>query len=278
MDLELVDQEADVGDFSLDLLARDLGTGNLVIIENQLTPTDHDHLGKLLTYAAGFEARILVWLAQEVRDEHKEAINWLNQRTDSETSAFAVAVELLQIDMSKPAVSFKLVAAPSEWAKAKRSATASGAKSELYRAFFQHLLDDLRQNYKFTNAKAGQPQSWYAFSSEMTGVHYGASFARGGRVRCDIYIDRGEQGATKDLFDALFADRAQIEQDIGQALEWERLDDKRASRIAMYSKATITQPPEELERIHQWLLKKPLSLKRVFGPRLTRLSGVATQP
>lgn len=273
LDLEFREQEADVGGFSLDILARDAGSGSLVVIESQLTPTDHDHLGKLLTYAAGFESKILVWLAQEIRDEHKEAVNWLNQRTDSETSVFAVAVELLSVDGSNPAVSFRLVAAPSEWAKGKRAAAATSEKGELYRAFFQTLLDELRTKHKFTNAKAGQPQGWYSFASELSGVTYGGSFARGGRVRCELYIDVGDQEANKRLFDTFYSERAQIEQEIGRKLEWERLDDKRASRIALYESGSISATREELSRIHNWLVTTLLSLKRVLGPRLQKVSG-----
>ncbi len=79
MEIEVQEREADVGDFSLDIMAKDLGTGRTVVIENQLTETDHDHLGKLLTYAGGFDAGVLVWIAKKLRDEHRKALEWLNK-------------------------------------------------------------------------------------------------------------------------------------------------------------------------------------------------------
>jgi hypothetical protein len=161
MELGLTDMEAAVGDFSLDLLAKDLGSGHTVIIENQLTQTDHDHLGKLLTYAAGYSASTVVWIAEVVRDEHRQALEWLNQRTDEDTQFFGVVIEVFKIDDSKPAYSFKPVVSPSEWQKAKRRHAGGtvSAKGELYRNYFQALIDELREKYQFTNAKIGQPQN-----------------------------------------------------------------------------------------------------------------------
>src|ERR1700675_3039065 len=98
MDLEVSAREADIGDFSLDLLAKDLGTGRHVVIENQFGTTNHDHLGKLITYAAGIDATAIIWLTEAVREEHRQALEWLNRRTDAEIHFFAVVVEVMRID------------------------------------------------------------------------------------------------------------------------------------------------------------------------------------
>ena len=166
LELELQGQEALVGGFSLDLLAKDLRSGSNVIIENQLTPTDHIHLGQLITYASGFDAGFVIWISESFREEHRQALDWLNQRTDSETQFFGVSVEVIKIDESRPSFNFKTVVMPNEWRKSKRG-TSSGVtpRAEAYRKYFQALMDDLRENHRFTGARIGQPQSWYSFTS-----------------------------------------------------------------------------------------------------------------
>jgi len=138
IELELTDMEAECGDFSLDLLAKDLGTGRNVIIENQLDATDHDHLGKLLTYASAYDAAAVIWVSRMIRDEHRQALEWLNQRTDEGTDFFGVVVEAIQIDESKPATRFRPVVFPNEWQKEGKASTAKAntTRGEAYRQFF----------------------------------------------------------------------------------------------------------------------------------------------
>ena len=272
MELELKDTEAAVGDFSLDLLAKDLGSGHTVIIENQLTQTDHDHLGKLLTYAAGFSASTVVWVAEVVRDEHRQALEWLNQRTDEDTQFYGVVVDVFRIDDSKPAYSFKPVVSPSEWQKSKKrqaSGTVS-AKGEAYRNYFQALIDELREKHQFTNAKIGQPQNWYSFSSGVSGILFSAVFVQGGKARTELYIDVGEGEKNKTLFDWLYDQREEIHSKLGKELEWERLDDKRASRIAVYRDGSIQSNEEELIQIKAWHVENLINFKKILTPLIKK--------
>ncbi|MBV6517789.1 MAG: DUF4268 domain-containing protein [Candidatus Brocadia sp.] len=268
MDLELKAREASIGDFSLDLLAKDLGSGRTVVIENQLTQTDHDHLGKLLTYAAGFGASVVIWVAETIREEHRQALEWLNQRTDTDTEFFGVVVELLQIDDSKPAYNFKPVVFPNEWQKTKRSQTTGrvSTKGEAYRQYYQPLIDELREKHKFTGARIAQPQSWYAFSAGTSGVPVSAVFAGDGTARVELYIDLGTVEANKALFDWLQNQKDSIEKQLGFSLQWERLDGKRASRIYVSRSGSIESTAEELEQLRKWQIEKLLHFKKILAP------------
>jgi hypothetical protein len=259
-----------VGDFSLDLLAKDLGSGRPVVIENQFGATNHDHLGKIITYAAGVDARAVIWLMESVRDEHRQALEWLNQRTDGEVLFFAVKIEVIRIDGSRPAVQFRPVVYPNEWQNAARETAEHevSPRMEAYRRFFQTIIDELREKHHFTRAKTAGPQSWAGFPSGIRGVSYCTGFAQGGRARVEIYIDQGDAESNKTLFDSLADQKAGREKELGESLQWERLDNRRASRIALYREGHIQLPEEQLGEIRAWMIEHILRLKQALGPRL----------
>ena len=271
LELELQSQEAPVGTFSLDLLARDTGTNRTVIIENQLEPTNHDHLGKLLTYAGGYDANVIVWVARDFRDEHRQALDWLNQRTDKDTEFFGVMVEVWTIDGSRPAPHFNMIAAPNEWRRGVGIGNTSD-KNRRYETFFQELIDALRER-GFTSARKGQPQNWYYFSAgHAQRVQYGATFAQGKRARIEVYVDNTDRDWNKTLFDQLMEQKESIESELSESLEWERLDHRRASRIAILRQGSIDDDQETLGEIANWMIDKLLAFKRVFGPKLDELA------
>jgi len=272
MDLELTMQESPVGPFSLDLLCRDLGRDRPVIIENQVEQTDHDHLGKLITYAAGHDASVAIWIASAFREEHRQALDWLNQRSDVATEFFGVVVEALQIDDSRPACHFRLVAFPNDWRKTKLAQPENAPSSRYlaYQTFYQTVIDDLRETHHFTKARKAQPQSWYSFTSGITGIAYALAFGKG-RLRAEVYIDRPVAAWNRWLFDSLEATGAGIEAEFGSSLTWERLDAKRACRIYTSRSATIDSPAADLDDAQVWAIQSLLRLKRVFDQRCREL-------
>ena len=266
MELEFVDSEVSAGGFSADILAKDIATNKNVIIENQFGNTDHKHLGQLLTYAAVLNANAIVWIAESIRSEHKSAIDFLNNNLKETLLFYAVEISLIKIDNSKPAYVFNVVSKPSikNVVTSKKSEEISEGR-ERYRSFFQSLIDTLRNNHRFTNAKVGQPQNWYTFASENSKVYkYSASFALGNRFRTEIYIDTGDKEKNEELFDFLFEKRQDLEKEFSQQFEWEKLETKRACRIAVYTDGSIDDESEHLEEVGKWAVDCLLKMKQVF--------------
>ena len=278
LDLEIVGSEHPVGDFAVDIVARDLATQRPVIVENQLEDTDHSHLGQLITYAAGVEASTVVWLSRNFREPHRQALDWLNRGHGTSTAYFGVVVELLKIDSSNPAVNFRVVASPNNWSR--NSIRTAGTqevngKYSLYQGFFQYLIDELREKHKFTNARVAQAQNWYSFSTGTKGFQYAASFAKGGQLRAELYIYIGDGNQNLAALEALRSSKSQIEQQFGEPLEWEPLESKLACRVAVYRPGNIQDPSASLEEYEKWFIDRLLRFKAVFGPRLPEALAAA---
>lgn len=273
MDLELVGRESAVGTFSADIVARDLNRDRVVLIENQLKGTDHGHLGQLITYAAGLDATTIVWISPEMREEHRQALDWLNRRTDSETEFFGVVLELLQIDRSRPAVNFRLVAFPNTWGRRGPPPT---DRQKAYQQFFQRLIDELRDKHRFTNARAAQPANWYSFAAGLSGIFYGARFGHGNRLSAGIYIDRGNDELNRAILDQLRQMIGTSELMPAEPLEWKPLEGTRVCRVEVSRPGSSSIPASEVEQevMLRWTIERLLKLKEVVGPKLQ--SAVST--
>ncbi|MFP5255426.1 MAG: DUF4268 domain-containing protein [Acidimicrobiia bacterium] len=245
IELELSGAEHPVGAFSLDLIGRDISHDKPLIVENQLAASDHGHLGQLLTYAAGTGAATIVWIATSIRDEHRQTLDWLNEQTGEETHFFGVELELVQIGDSLPAPLFNVVVLPNDWQKSVKAATAAasgGGKGTLYAAFWQRFLDRLSADRPgWSKAKQGTANSWFPMSAGLPhGCMITASFAAGGKLRNEFYIDRATPDECKELFDRLVGQKELIEAVYGEPLSWERLDNRKAARVAAYRDGDVT--------------------------------------
>ena len=269
MDLKLVRPEAPVGPFSLDILAKDDNDDRKVVIENQLERTDHNHLGQVITYAAGNDADVMVWVVKDFRDEHRQALDWLNQRTSEETEFWGVVVRAVRIGDSSPAAVFEIVSRPNTVIKSRVVSGQSGdpsPKGQAYLAFWPRVLDRLRDEHKLTSKRSSTTKSWMGFASGIHGVGCNVSFSAQG-ARVELYLDkgRGYEELTKHLFDILHGQRERIEEAFGEELTWERLDHARASRIALYLANRSSDDPEDvLADTANWMVDKYIKLvKRV---------------
>jgi hypothetical protein len=247
-----------------------------VIVENQLAPTDHSHLGQLLTYASGLDAAVIVWLAPRFRDEHRQVLDWLNAHTIEGIDFFGVELELLRIDTSPAAPHFKLVAQPNAWAKTTREATAAQPTERglRYQRFFEALLTAFkRQRPNLTSASRVGPDSWFGFSGGRRGFSFVWSISGGNRARVELYIDTGDQAGSKALFDALKAREAELASKLDSPLAWERLDNRRASRIATYHAVPNEPPLDENSELQAWAISTMVRWNDVLRPIIKQLAA-----
>jgi hypothetical protein len=274
MEVDLVEREVPVGDFAADLVAKDLNSDRWVVIENQLDPTDHRHLGQVLTYAANRKAGVIVWISPEFRDEHRQALEWLNDVTGEDIDFFGLQLELLQIDDSSAAPNFSVVARPSAWQKESRRRGQITPRQQAYHEFFSALLKELKARAPgITSAQSVGYDNWFAFSTGRPGFSYSFSFALNKRFRVELYIDQGDQELNKAAFDLLHSQKDTISAEVGLPVEWERLDTKRACRIAVYTRENIrvTDPPDALAELRKWAVDTGVRFRGAMGPRIQGL-------
>lgn len=230
--LNLVDVNAEVyvGAYRCDLVARDEATGTKVIIENQLEATNHDHLGKLITYASGLDAKAIVWVVREAREEHRSAIEWLNNNTVSDIGFFLIEIHAYKIGESLPAAKFELVEKPNDFIKSTKGTNSNGElnksqaeRLEFWEAFNQVVIE---KGKPFSLRKVSTDH-WYNVALGVSDASISITLVnKANIIGIEVYI-----ADNKELFDSLYEKRELIETQTEMMFEWERLDGKKASRI-----------------------------------------------
>jgi hypothetical protein len=263
IDIALVQTEASVGKFNVDILAEEENTGRKIVIENQLESTDHDHLGKIITYASGFDAEIIVWIVKSVRDEHKQAVDWLNEHTDSNINIFAIQMEVWKISNSPFAPKFQVIAKPNDWAKAVKKAATQSELSDtklLQLEFWTKFKEFVQENNGKVKLRKAYPQHWYDISFGSSNAHLCLTVnSQNEQMACEIYIPDSKQ-----LFSCLYAKKDEIESELSEHLVWEELPEKKASRIKLISKGNLSNQ-KDWGQYHSWLLEKVTKFQLVFG-------------
>ena len=274
IDLELEAVEQNVGPFRADILCKDTLSDRWVLIENQLERTDHTHMGQLITYAAGLDAVTIVWIAARVADEHRAAMDWLNEIMDSEVRFFLLEVELWRIGESPAAPKFNVVSKPNDWSRsssiAKRAiedATLTDARRMLldYWTDFEELLPNLSKRVRPVKPLV---QNWLTHSIGKSGVTLNASWNRKENwIRAEIYLT-GK--SADDYFRWFKHNQTEIENDLGEPLTW--YDDAKNDRRIYLSKAFLNVSDRKTwQEQHEWLGQKLDDLHRVFHQEVRKL-------
>ena len=212
MTLELRETESSVGSFSVDIFATDADAGTKVVIENQLEDTNHDHLGKIITYAAGKGAQTVVWVVKRARDEHRQAVEWLNAHTDSEVAFFLVEVEVWRIGESLPAPRFSVVERPNDWARAEKAkdglSETGKMQIEYWQRYREAALDDVAFSAHMRPQKP-QPQNWSTVRVGTSRWQLAMQCQRN-RIGIEAYVPND-----KDLASRFIAEQKRLEGLIG---------------------------------------------------------------
>ena len=262
IEISLIQTEASVGKFFVDILAEEENTGRKIVIENQLESTNHDHLGKLITYASGFDAEIIIWIVKDVRDEHKQAIDWLNEHSDENANFFAIKMEVWQIGDSPYAPKFQVISQPNDWAKAVKKGTSESGLSDvklMQLEFWTDFRKFGRENNSKLRFRKPFPQHWYDVTIGIPKSYLSLVVdTRNNQMRCEFYIPDD-----KELYKGLETFADEITSELECDLEWMFLEGRKASRIRTVAKADISNS-DKWEEYFAWLLSKSNDFQRVF--------------
>jgi hypothetical protein len=270
-ELEVENTEVAVGPYSADILAKDSGTGKYVVIENQFGKTNHDHLGKLITYGSTLDASAVIWITEEFTEEHQKALDWLNDHTSDDVSFYGVVLELLQIDDSKPAVRFNVVSRPAEIIRQAAIAKAGEPLSDARKLqfdFWTEFRKQLLESKVIPSAQAAQPHYWFNVPLGKSGVVL-SNIANTYENRIGVRVYLTNKIANIALTH-LKLDQESIEKEIGVKLAWNPNPDKRDKIIAVTRKVNLEDRKEWPENII-WMVDMVSRFRKAFMPRLKKM-------
>ena len=271
LDLEVIEEEKSVGRYNVDILAEVVDDNRNVVIENQLGSSDHDHLGKSIAYASGVDADIIVWIAPRFYDEHRDAMQWLNENSREGVDLFAIRLEVWRIGESEPAVRLNPVAEPSEWKeKAQRSNEELTETEELREEFWTAFRDRLEE--RNTPLSARKPFPDYYYNNPIGKAGFELQFT--------IKLTENELGVglvirdDAEVYWQLAEEREEISQQFDEELTWEEPEETRSgkerSKIMVTRQANVTDQSQWDEYL-EWLIKNGERFHDVFYDRLQRL-------
>lgn len=281
-ELEVEAEEKSVGPFRADILCKDLANGTWVLIENQLERTDHSHLGQLLTYAAGLQAVTIVWIAAQFTDEHRAALDWLNETTNDNILFFGLEVELWRIGDSPMAPKFNVVSSPNDWTRSVGDArkiidnSGSSESRQRYVEFWTYFAERIHQRASALRVPKPNADYWKNFSLGRSAFHVSAmALARDERIAVQLTL-QGLRAKTR--FKLLEAQKAEIEGALGRPLEWRELPAHKESQIRLSRDQIDVKQKENWKEISDWLIEWTEKFLTVFRPLIKDLDAGDDEP
>ncbi len=287
MDLELEGKEVPVGPFSADLLFRARDANALVVVENMMGSTDHDHLGKVITYASGLEvaqeegmeATYAVLLAEHFRPEHRTVLQWLNTHTTDAVGFFGIEIEAWRIGDSPPAPRLSVIARPDEWARQVRREIGprDTEAAQRYREFWGEFLRGFQEAYPgWSRSKKPSPNHWMRFPAGRTGTFY--SVSRSWRddhygFRVELSVDLSDREEADRVYHGLVERRSEVEARFGESLTWDETEGRRVRRIYAWdpSGAFAIEDRDRWPEVREWAIKRLGDLRDAIQPHLDEL-------
>ena len=272
INLSVIEREKEVGDFYLDIVAED-SDGNQVIIENQLEKTDHDHLGKVITYLSNLSAKVAIWITSNPRDEHIKAINWLNESTPDDIYFYLIKVEAVRIGDSAAAPLFSVIAEPTDIVKEiGREKKEYAERHHLRKEFWTQLLDLAKTKTHLHSNITPPIYHWIGTGAGKSGIGYNYAITND-YGSAEVYLDRGKEfpKINKERFDELYKHKDEIEKTFGGKLSWERLDKKRASRIAFRLDGVGLKDKTRWPELQEKMIDAMIRMEKSFSPYIRSL-------
>lgn len=267
--LDNPERERNVGSFSVDLVAEDESSG-AIIIENQLERSDHDHLGKIVTYLSSFGAKAAIWIVADPRPEHVNAIAWLNE--SSPADFYLVKLEAIKIEGSPPATLLTQIVGPSEEARLVGETKKDLAERQILRhKFWTGLLNKAKTRHDLFSRVSPSKDSWISAGSGKGILSYNYVIRRND-TRVEVSIWGGSTEDCKETFDKLKLNKEQIESEFGERLDWLRLENQRTSRIVKeIHKGGYRNDEVKWSEIHESMIETMIRLENAFKPLVANL-------
>jgi len=265
LDFELIGTEFKVGNYSADIVASISETEDIAVIENQYGSTDHKHLGQIITYASGLNAKYIIWIVEKVNPEHRQAVDWINEYTSEEINIFICKIGLWQINDSPLAPKFQIVSSPNDWTKSVKTNlnTEMNPTKTLQLKYWSKVKEEIDENYPIFNSRKPRGQHWYNLAIGKPSAHISLIMnTQMPGIKVQLHIPDSEE-----LFEHLYSLKNEIESELGYELEWLNSENTKSANIVIAKKTEVDDESKWKENI-KWHLTRASEFYDAFADRV----------